>query len=138
MSIQVGEGPLRIDADDLQLNHRGVTIAVKIRSLAWPNIIGCIKRAGGWEATVDLTGDLFVNDVPGGGDPVAHALDQHGGAAAFVAAVVIPRLNAWLAQVYPQTGATNATPLDLVQSAISGLRLVVHADGTVSAQVAST
>jgi hypothetical protein len=134
MSIQTGEGPLRIDADDLQLEHRGKHIAVKIRVMSWPVIVGCVKRGTGWEADVNLTDDLFANDLPDGSDPVAHAIEQHGGAQAFVAAVVIPRLSAWLLKVFPPVGKPNDAPLELVQWAISGLRLVVHADGTVSAQ----
>lgn len=134
MSIQTGEGPLRIDADDLQLEHRGKHIAVKIRVMSWPAIVGCVKGPAGWEAVTDLTGDLFANDLPDGADPVAHAIEQHGGAREFVAAVILPRLNVWLATVYPPVGTPNDAPLELVQSAITGLRLVVHADGTVSAQ----
>ena len=132
MAIQNGGGPLRIDSDDLQLTHRGKTIAVKIRNIAWPQVLGCSKQAdGSWKADIDLTGDLFSSDVPGGGDPVAYHMA--GEPDAFVRTVVLPNLNAWLATLWAPTseGSANVTPLEQLQASILRLRLVVRADGTV-------
>ena len=128
MGIQTGSGPIRIDPDDLQITHRGKSVAVKIRSMSWPQVLACVNDGSGWKVATDLTGDLFSTDVPGGGDVVAYHLA--GDPAGFVRRVIVPNLNAWLATVWTPTGEP-VVPLEQLQRAINGLRFVVRTDGTV-------
>lgn len=137
MSIQVEEGPIRIDIDDPQFSYRGKRIAIKIRQMMWPVVLGCEQQTdGSWEAGADLTDDLFASDPPGGGDPVQYAIAQHGSAAGFVRAVVVPRLNKWLGDVWPPVAPDDVpadAPLQTIQAALFGIRFVAQADGTVTA-----
>ena len=136
MAIQTGEGLIRIDPDDLQFTHRGRTIAVKIRSLMWPVIVGCVKQSDGtWEVSTDLTGDLFLDDVVGQPDVVAYWVQKHGGPMGFVRAVVLPKLNAWLLTLFPKSDAPipTATPLEQIQGALQGIRFLPQPDGTLIA-----
>lgn len=128
--IQTGTGPIRVDADDPQFTHRGKTVAVKIRSIAWPQVLGVVKEGDGWKVSADLTGDLFSSDAPGGGDPVAHYMKD--GADAFVRSVILPRLNEWLATEFAPGGLM--TPLEQLQAALLGVRFVMQPDGTVRAE----
>lgn len=135
MTIQTGEGPIRVDPDDLQINYRGKTIAVKVRSLIWPVVLGVQRMSDGtWQVGADLTDDLFGSDVPGEPDPVAYWLKKHGGGMGFVQNIILPRLNAWLTTVYPATD-TPAAPLDQLQAALAGVRFVPQPDGTLQARV---
>lgn len=141
MAIQTGTGALRIDADDPQITHRGKTVAIKIRVISWPVVIGCVNDGAGWKAGPDLTGDLFSSDVPGGGDPVAYHMA--GDPLGFVRNVILPNLNAWLATVWtpqaPNAGgggspAPAVAPIEQLQSALGMIRFVVKPDGTVKAE----
>lgn len=137
MSIQTTEGPIRVDADDARFSYRGTTIALKMRRLLWPVLLGVRQGPdGSWEVDVDLTDDLFASDAPGGGDAVAYWLQQHGGAMGFVRDVVMPRLQAWLADVWPPAAPDDVpadAPLQKIQAALFGIKFVAHADGTVTA-----
>lgn len=135
MSIQTGTGELRIDADDAQFTYRGKTIAIKIRALTWPVILGCKKNDDGtWSVVADMTDDLFSSDVIGHPDAVKYWVDKHGGGKGFVGAVVMSRLNAWLAIEFPETAAP-LTALEEIQSALMGIRFVPQADGTLKASL---
>lgn len=103
--LQVGGDSIRIDPNDPQFTYRGKTVAIKIRNIIWPVVVGCIKMPDGrWVGDRDLMGDIFGNDPPGGGDAVAYELDKHGGAEGFVREVLVPAINDWLSDVYPQEG----------------------------------
>ena len=131
MAIQTGGGELRIDPDDLQLTHRGKTIAVKIRVLDVPYIIGCIKAPNGtWEGGPFLDDETFVNSSITPETEVA----KFGSAREWVRQVVLPRLQAWLDQLYPASG-TAPTALEQIAAEVSGLRLRVLPDGTVRAEL---
>jgi len=133
MSIQTGDGPIRIDPDDAQLTYRGKTIALNVRSLMWPVILGCVKQSdGSWQVGADLTGDLFASDVAGQPDAVAYWVQHHGGGMGFVRAVVLPRLNAWLAELFPKSDAP-VLPLEQINSALSAVRFLPQTDGTLIA-----
>lgn len=127
MSIQTGAGPIRVDADDLQITYRGVTLAVKVRIVSWAQIIGCIKQSdGSWQSKVDLTGDLFSSDPW----TLDYAVEHYGSARAFVAEIVMPRLNAWLAVLFTPG---QVSPADQVAAALSGIKLTPQPDGTLLA-----
>ena len=132
MSIQTGSGDLRIDPDDLQLTHRGKTVAVKIRVLDVPYVIGCIKAPDGrWEGGPFLDDETFVNS----GITPETEVAKYGSAKEWVRVIVLPRLQAWLDALFPPSG-TPLTALELIAVEVAGLRLTPQADGTVKASQA--
>jgi hypothetical protein len=135
MSIQIGGGPIRVDSDDPQITYRGKTLAVKVRVLSWAVILGCLQQAdGSWVADADLTGELFVSDVEGQSDAVAYWIDYYNGPAGFVSTVVLPRLNDWLARLFP-AGEVTLTPLEQVQVVLGTIKFTPQPDGTLKASV---
>lgn len=129
MGVQTGGGPLRIDPDDAQITYRGVTLAVKLRIVAWAQIIGCIRNPdGSWTSKIDLTGDLFASDpwTP------AHAIDQYGSADVFVQDVVIPRLNDWLAVLF---APGVVPPEDQIATVLGSIKFAAKPDGTLTASM---
>jgi hypothetical protein len=135
MSIQTGGGPIRIDPDDAQMTYRGKTFAIKVRALSWVVIIGCLRQADGtWTSEFDLTDDMFGSDVPGQPDPVAYWIAHFGGADGFVREVIVPRLNTWLALLFPASDQP-LTPLEQVQVVLSGIKFKPQPDGTLNASV---
>lgn len=130
MSIQTGSGDLRIDADDLQLTHRGKTIAIKVRVLDVPYVIGCIKRPDGkWDSGPLLCDETFANT----GITPETEVARYGSAKEWVRQIVLPRLQAWLDQLYPASG-TAPTAIEQIAAEVAGLRLRVLANGTVKAE----
>lgn len=131
MAIQTGGGDLRIDPDDLQLTHRGKTIAVKVRVLDVPYIIGCTKAPNGtWEGGPFLDDETFVNS----GTTPESEVAKFGTAREWVRQIVLPRLQAWLDQLFPASG-TAPTALEQIAAEVAGLRLRVQANGTVKAEL---
>ena len=141
MAIQTGEGPVRIDADDAKFKHRGKTIALKMRVIMWPVMMGYeLQGDGSWEAGVDLTDDLFASDPPGGGDAVAYWVAHHGGPMGFVRTVVRPRLQAWLDTVWPPISGPGDLPPSgeaeqQLAAALGSVRFVAMPNGTVVASM---
>jgi hypothetical protein len=131
MAIQNGSGDLRIDADDLQLTHRGKTIAVKVRVLDVPYVIGAIKRPEGkWDGGPLLCDETFANT----GITPETEVAKHGSAREWVRQIVLPRLQAWLDELYPASG-TAPTAIEQIAAEVAGLRLRVLANGTVKAEL---
>lgn len=129
MGIQTGTGNLVIDPDDLQLTHRGKTIAVKIRVLDAPYIIGCIKGSNGsWQANASLDDDTFVNS----GVTPETEVAKYGSAREWVRQVVLPRLQGWLDALFPPTGTTK-TALEQIASEVMGIKLIINTDGSITA-----
>lgn len=145
MTIQTTPGAIVVNADDLQLTHRGITIAVKIRMTAWPTVMGVIKQAdGSWKFAVDLTDDIFASDPPNGGDMVGGWVTQlaNGDMITFIRNIILPKLNAWLKAVFPPVAAPAPAPtaafsndLDGLQKALGGIKFTTAADGTVTASI---
>lgn len=144
MAIQTGDGLPRIDPDDPQFTHRGITVAVKIRVLMWPVILGCRKMPDGtWGVDVDLTDDKFGSDVAGFNSPVVAALSQHGGALQFLRNVVVPRLDRWLETLWKPVAAGEPTgipatengALAAIQTAFGAIKFTARPDGTVIATI---
>ena len=132
MSIQTGSGDLRIDADDLQLTHRGKTIAVKVRVLDAPYVVACVKRPDGkWDSATLLCDETFVNS----GITPETEVAKYGSAEEWVRVIVLTRLRAWLDALFPPSG-TPLTALELIAVEVAGLRLTPQADGTVKASQA--
>lgn len=132
MSIQTGSGDLRIDPDDLQLTHRGKTIALKVRVFDVPFVLGCLKGSDGkWTAQTTLCDDTFVNS----GITPETEVAKYGSAKEWVRVIVLPRLRAWLDALFPPSG-TPLTALELIAVEVAGLRLTPQADGTVKASQA--
>lgn len=132
MSIQTGSGDLRIDPDDLQLTHRGKTIAVKVRLFDVPYIVGCIKGSDGkWEAQAMLDDETFSNT----GTTPETEIARVGSAREWVRQIVLPRLQDWLNTIYKPSG-TPLSALELIAVEVAGLRLQVQTDGTVKASQA--
>lgn len=132
MSIQTGSGDLRIDPDDLQLTHRGKSVAVKVRLFEVPYIIGCLKGSDGkWEAQAMLDDETFVNT----GVTPETEIARVGSAREWVRQIVLPRLQAWLDTIFKPSG-TPLTALELIAVEVAGLRLTPQADGTVKASQA--
>jgi len=129
MSVQSGGGPLRIDPDDAQVSYRGVTLAVKLRIVAWAQVIGCIKNSdGSWTSKIDLTGDLFASDPW----DCAYAIEHYGSAEVFVREVVMPRLNEWLAVLF----APGAVPAeDQIATVLGSIKFAPQPDGTLTASM---
>ena len=146
MGIQVTSGPIVVDADDVQFTHRGRTIAIKLRESMWLNVLGCVRQPdGSWKVETDLTGDLFSSDPPGGGDVVGGWVKDKGNGdmLTFIRNVILPRLNAWLATLFPPQTTTapapapapTGTPTQQLHQSLRGLKFVTAADGTVKAQI---
>ena len=132
MAIQTGSGDLRIDPDDLQLTHRGKTIAVKVRLFDVPYIVGAIKGSDGkWEAQAMLDDETFSNT----GTTPETEIARVGSAREWVRQIVLPRLQDWLNTLYKPSG-TPLTALELIAVEVAGLRLQVQPDGTVKASQA--
>lgn len=131
MGIQTGTGNLVIDPDDLQLTHRGKTIAVKIRVLDAPYIIGCIKGSNGsWQANASLDDDTFVNS----GVTPETEVAKYGSAREWVRQIVLPRLQGWLDALFPPTG-TAKTALEQIASEVMGIKLIINTDGSITASM---
>lgn len=142
MAVQTKSGPIVVDADDLQFTHRGKTIAVKVRKVSWVNVLGVVKQDdGSWKVECDLTDDLFSSDPPNGGDEVGGWVQEKAGGdmVKFVRDIIIPRLNAWLAKLFPpvvtQPGTPTGTPVQQLQTVIGGIKFTTAADGTVKASI---
>lgn len=134
MSIQTGPGGLTIDANDPQFTFRGISVAIKIRQIMWPVILGCQRLDDGtWAVKEDLTDDLFASDVPGQPDSVKYWVAHHGGARGFVTNVVLAKLNAWLAKVFTPAGEVSENPLELIFAELGNIKFTSHTDGTVTA-----
>lgn len=132
MSIQTGSGDLRIDADDLQLTHRGKTIAVKVRVLDAPYVVACVKRPDGkWDSATLLCDETFVNS----GITPETEVAKYGTAREWVRQIVLPRLQAWLDQLFPASDKAPSA-LEQIAAEVAGLRLKVQPNGTVRAEMA--
>lgn len=131
MSIQTGEGPIRIDPDDAQFSYRGQRIAIKMRDMGTPYILACRQMPdGSWNGELELTDMVWIND----GQSPEKSLAAAGSAAEFVRRVVLPPLNAWLATLWPPGDAPVAA-LEQINAALQGLRFVAQPDGTVTASL---
>lgn len=123
---------LRIDPDDLQITHRGKTIAVKVRVVGVPYIMGCIKLPDGkWNGAALLCDETFVNS----GITPESEVAKYGSAREWVRQIVLPRLQAWLDQLFP-AGDRAPTALEQIAAEVAGLRLKVQPNGTVRAEMA--
>jgi hypothetical protein len=75
---------------------------------------------------------MFASDVPGQPDPVAYWIAHFGGPEAFTREVIVPRLNTWLALLFPASD-TPLTPLEQVHAVLGAIKFKPQADGTLSA-----
>lgn len=132
MAIQTGSGDLRIDPDDLQLTVRGKTIAVKVRVLDVPYVLGCIKAPDGlWTSQAFLCDETFINS----GITPETEVAEYGSAREWVRQIVLPRLQDWLNTLFKPSG-TPLSALEQIAVEVAGLRLQVQPDGTVKASQA--
>ena len=123
MGIQVGIGPVRIDPDDVQIMHRGITLALKLRVMDGIASVGLFRKPAGqaWDHGTEIVGfdDTWT--------PAFWAPKM----GEFLA-LVCERVNEWLAQWFPP----GETPPDALaewrpfESALTGLQFVPQPDGT--------
>lgn len=130
MPVQTSAGNLQILANDLQITHRGKTIAIKIRDMGYPVIIGCERQAdGSWRGTQMLYEEWANSGVTPESD-----IAKHGNAVNFVRNVLRPAINAWLARLFPAISAPAPAPsgsaIEQIDAAVLGLKFVAGADGT--------
>lgn len=138
--VQVEAGPVVIDSDDPQYTYAGVSIAIKLRVVSWPSILGCVRRGtSNWEVDRDFTGDLLASDDATYGDAAIGAIARFGSAEAFLRETVMPAINKWLREVYPLGVDVDPPEIDpedaiaLFQQALMKIRFTRSADGLVSA-----
>lgn len=131
-TLQVDSEWLRIDDNDPQTMHGGISIAVKARYLGYLHILLAEKQSDGkWTGVADLTGELFANDP---GPSPESVIAQYGSAVEFVRKVVVPNLNAALLRRFPPSG-TPLTPEQQIDAALRLLRFVPQPDGTLVANL---
>lgn len=125
MAIQRGPGQLVIDPDDPQTTFAGSRVAVKMRDFGDGNviIIGCrfdpAKQAWEGAAVVYTFDDVFTPERI-----VAE------GVGTWLRERVVPELNTWLATEFAPGAALG--PLQVIFSALQGIRFVPAADGTLT------
>jgi len=127
MSIQTGTGPVRIDADDAQITHRGTTVALKVRDFGGGAIyiLGCSLESTEWKAA-----ELFGFDD---GMTPENQESKYGTAAEFVRQFMLPKIIAWLATIFkPGTGTT---AIERIAAELARVKFVPQADGSLVASV---
>jgi hypothetical protein len=137
MTIQSTPGPIEIRPEDLQLSHRGIKVAFKIRVIAWPVLMACVDEGGGWKV------DMLLEDWADDPNPVLRSVN--GDTMNWIKTVLIPKMNAWLAKIFPPMANTPSAPtapstapktdeeaLVQIDKALASLKFSVKADGTVA------
>jgi hypothetical protein len=128
----ITSGAITVGPKDLQVSYRGAQIAIKVRA-DFGIIVACELINGAWQGVRDLI--MFDMDNVGS---VETELAKAGGAVAWVKTVLVPLINAWLAERFkpvaaPAPGpapAPSGDPYVDIDAAIFALKWLPAADGT--------
>jgi hypothetical protein len=136
MSIQRSPFPLVLDANDFQRTDRGVKWGIKFHEiigfgqavyLVYPSSVDGTQK-------VETLDDAF--DI--------HILQDHGGDVLnWIKNRIIPKLNAWLAKMFPPISSDgewtpappDATKFEEAWLAVAKIKFTTAADGTIKASV---
>ena len=120
----ITSGQLTVGPDDFQFTFRGKSVAIKVRS-DFGVVVGCLLGPSGWAGAHEL----FMFDQ-GSVGTVTDELAKAGGAMNWVRTILVPRINAWLAELFPPLAEQPADPWQQLDAAIFRLRLQINDDGT--------
>lgn len=148
MPIQTTGGTPQFGPGDLVIEHRGTAVGVKLFVLRgeFPTVFAYTRSATGQWVNRDIVdGEILHADTDretGAPITAAQLIDKWGGPEAVVRDHVLPRLNAYLARVWPaQAGgpspapAPSGDPLPQIADILGGLRVVKSPDGTVRVEL---
>lgn len=129
------EGVLRPAAGDLQTTHRGVNIALKMIDWGSMPVLCLIEQKGAvWETFASI---YEFGDRTDGKPGYAHEaeIEQMGSIGAWIRQVILPAINAALADRFKPAGevtppATGDPITDIDAAIIAALRWAPQADGT--------
>jgi hypothetical protein len=120
MSIQYGPGPVAIAPDDVQITHRGMSVALKLREISagFQVLMLHTKTSGDWDGGRELIGfDDGTFSVQALAADLARFIRE-----------VLRRVNDILAQLFTPQG--EQTDMEKLDAALRGLRFVPQPDGT--------
>lgn len=128
MTLQVGNAnTVDIKPEDLQVAYRGVTAAVKCVQVNESfEILACIKKNDTWLVSSKLYSDTLSS--------LELAVKKRGDAVSWVKDGLLPKINEWLGALFPPNKVAEVSAVAIeIDRAVSGIRFIAHADGTLVA-----